>query len=128
MKKLLLAVFGASLLLGSLGVHATPEQDRKQILDHYKNKFPNIKFDDYVNGALSFSDDAFQQYKAIMEFPPYDSEIDKGKKMWETPFKNGKKYADCGNVGKNMAGHFPYFDEKLGKVVTYEMRNTPTTT
>ncbi|MBT9614099.1 MAG: sulfur oxidation c-type cytochrome SoxA [Burkholderiales bacterium] len=121
MKKLLLAVIGASLLLGAMGANATPEQDRKEVLEFYKNKFPNLKFDDYVNGALGFSADALQQYKAIMEFPPYDSEFDKGKKMWETPFKNGKKYADCGNVGKNMAGHYPYFDEKLGKVVTYEM-------
>lgn len=121
MKKLLLAVIGASLLLGALGVSAAPEQDRKEILDLYKNKFPNIKFEDYVNGALNLSPDALSQYKSIMEFPPYDSEVDKGKKMWETPFKNGKKYADCGNVGKNMAGHYPYFDEKLGKVVTYEM-------
>lgn len=121
MKKLLLAVFGASLLFGALNASATPEQDRKEILDLYKSKFPNLKFDDYVNGALAFSPDALQQYKAIMEFPPYDSDLDRGKKMWETPFKNGKKYADCGNVGKNMAGNYPYFDEKLGKVVTYEM-------
>ncbi|MEK6664092.1 MAG: sulfur oxidation c-type cytochrome SoxA [Pseudomonadota bacterium] len=121
MKKILLAVFGASLLFGALNASATPEQDRKEVLEYYKNKFPNLKFDDYVNGALALSQDALDQYKAIMEFPPYDSEVDKAKKMWETPFKNGKKYADCGNVGKNMAGHFPYFDEKLGKVVTYEM-------
>lgn len=122
MKKMLLAVFGASLLFGALNASATPEQDRKEILDLYKNKFPNLKFDDYVNGALSFSEDSLQQYKSIMEFPPYDSQLDQGKKMWETPFKNGKKYADCyPNGGKNIAGHYPYFDEKLGKVVTYEM-------
>lgn len=121
MKKLLLAVFGASLLLGAMGANATPEQDRKELLELYKNKFPNLKFEDYVNGALSFSADALQQYKSIMEFPPYDAEMDKAKKMWETPFKNGKKYADCyPNGGKNIAGHYPYFDEKSGKVVTYE--------
>lgn len=122
MKKLLMAVLGASLFLGAMGVNASPEQDRKEILDLYKNKFPNIKFEDYVNGALNLSSDSLQQYRAIMEFPPYDSEVDRGKKMWETPFKNGKKYADCyPNGGKNMAGHYPYFDERLGKVVTYEM-------
>lgn len=121
MKKLLLAVIGASLLFGALGVNAAPEQDRKAVLDLYKSKFPNIKFDDYVYGALNFSADALDQYKSIMEFPPYDAQVDQGRKLWETPFKNGKKYTDCGNVGKNMAGHYPYFDEKLGKVVTYEM-------
>ena len=122
MKKILLAVFSMSFLFGGLTASATPEQDRKEVLEYYKNKFPNLKFDDYVNGALALNQDALDQYKSIMEFPPYDSQVDKGKKMWETPFKNGKKYADCyPNGGKNMAGNYPYFDEKLGKVVTYEM-------
>lgn len=122
MKKLLTALLGASLLFGAVAANATPEQDRKQLLEYYKNKFPNLKFDDYVHGALNFNPDALAQYFSIMEFPPYDSDFDKGKKMWNTPFKNGKKYADCfPDGGKNMAGHYPYFDEHLGKVVTYEM-------
>lgn len=122
MRKLLTAVLSAALLFGALGANASPEQDRKELLEYYKNKFPNIKFNDYVNGALNFNPDALSQYYSIMEFPPYDSQFDTGKKMWETPFKNGKKYADCfPNGGKNMAGHYPYFDENLGKVVTYEM-------
>lgn len=122
MKKLLLAIFSASVLLGAMGVNATPEQDRKEALRFYKDKFPNIKFDDYVHGALVFSPDAYSQYLSIMEFPPFESILEKGKKMWETPFKNGKKYADCfPGGGKNMAGNYPYFDGQLGKVVTYEM-------
>ena len=122
MRKLLTVFLGTALLLGAIGANATPEQDRKQLLDLYKNKFPNIKFNDYVYGALNLNPDALSQYFSIMEFPPYDSDLDVGKKMWETPFKNGKKYADCfPNGGKNMAGHYPYFDEKLGRVATYEM-------
>lgn len=122
MRKLLAVILGASLTLGAVVAQATPEQDRKGLLELYKSKFPNVKFEDYVNGALMFSSDALEQYKSIMEFPPYDSQLDKGKKMWETPFKNGKTYASCfPNGGKNIAGHYPYFDEKLGKVVTYEM-------
>ena len=122
MRKLLTAFLGAALLFGTLGANASPEQDRKQLLEYYKNKFPNIKFNDYVHGALNFNPDALSQYYSIMEFPPYDSQLDNGKKMWETPFKNGKKYADCfPSGGKNMAGNYPYFDESLGKVVTYEM-------
>ncbi len=122
MIKLLTAFLGAALLLGTLAANASPEQDRKQLLEYYKNKFPGIKFNDYVYGALNYNADALSQYFSIMEFPPYDSELDKGKKMWETPFKNGKKYADCfPNGGKNMAGNYPYFDENIGKVVTYEM-------
>ena len=122
MRKLLTAFLGVSLLLGAAAANASPEQDRKQLLEYYKNKFPNIKFNDYVNGALNLNPDALSQYNSIMEFPPYDSQLDQGKKMWETPFKNGKKYADCfPNGGKKMAGNYPYFDENIGKVVTYEM-------
>jgi sulfur-oxidizing protein SoxA len=122
MRKLLAAILGASLTLGAVVAHATPEQDRKQMLDYFKNKFPNAKFEDYVNGAFIFSPDALAQYNSIMEFPPFITVVETGKKMWETPFKNGKTYASCfPSGGKNIAGLYPYFDEKLGKVVTFEM-------
>lgn len=122
MRKLLAAILGASLTLGAVVAHATPEQDRKEMLEYFKSKFPNVKFEDYVHGAFVFSPDAFAQYESIMEFPPYQTDLDKGQKMWSTPFKNGKTYAGCfPNGAKNIAGHYPYFDEKLGKVVTFEM-------
>lgn len=122
MRKIVLALLSSSLLLGSLTAYATPEQDRKQILDFYKNKFPTVKFEDYVFGALALDQGAMEQYKSIMDFPPFEGVIDTGKKMWETPFKNGQTYASCfPNGGKNVAGNYPYFDDKLSKVVTFEM-------
>lgn len=122
MKKILLALVGAGIALGALTAHATPEQDRKQMIEIYKAKFPKIKFDDYVYGALNFSPDSRSQYDTIMEFPPYTSVLDKGKAMWDKPFKNGKTFASCfPNGGKNVAGHYPQFDNKAGKVVTFEM-------
>jgi len=122
MRKLLTAFLGATLLFGVVGAYATPEQDRKETLEYFQKKFPNVKFDDYVNGAFIFSPDAYAQYNSIMEFPPYQTVLENGKKMWDTPFKNGKTYASCfPNGAKNIAGHYPYFDEKLGKVATFEM-------
>ncbi len=122
MKKTLLALLSAGLLLGAVGAQATPEQDRKELLDYFKAKNPNVKFDDYVNGAFIYSPDALNQYNAIMEFPPFSDVLDKGKKMWDTPFKNGKTYASCfPNGGKNIAGRYPYFDQQLGRVATFEM-------
>ena len=122
MKKMLLAILSAGLMFSAVSVHATPEQDRKEILDYFKAKNPNVKFDDYVNGAFIYSPDAQSQYNAIMEFPPFVDVLDKGKAMWEKPFKNGKTYASCFPDGaKNIAGRYPYFDEKLGRVVTFEM-------
>jgi L-cysteine S-thiosulfotransferase len=121
MKKLILVLAGIGALACSLGVQATPEDDRLKVIEFYKSKFPDIKFEDYVYGALVFSEDAMAQYNSVMEFPPFETVLEKGQKMWTTPFKNGKTYADCmANGGKNIAGNYPYFDEKAGRVVTFE--------
>ena len=117
--KLLTGVAGLGIALGAVSAHASPEKDRQEFIKYYTSKYPNIKIEDYVYGALAFDADSKAQYDAIMEFPPYESEIDKGEKMWKTPFKNGKTYADCmPNGGKMIAGNYPMFDEGKGKVVT----------
>lgn len=41
--------------------------------------------------------------------------------MWEKPFKNGAKFASCFKAGGvNVAGGYPYFDDKTGQVITFE--------
>lgn len=121
MKKALLALIGLGLIGGASGAIASPEQDRQDFINHYTKKFPNINIDDYVYGALAFEADSKAQYDAIMEFPPYEGDLEKARKLLNTPFKNGKKYSDCfPNGGKNVAGNHPYFDDKAGKVVTLE--------
>lgn len=121
MNKLLTGLLGLGVLLGSVDALATPEQDRQAFIKLYTQKYPNIKVDDYIYGALAFDDDSRAQYNSIMEFPPYESVVEQGRKMWETPFKNGKRYADCfPNGGKQIAGTYPQFDEAKGKVVTLQ--------
>jgi sulfur-oxidizing protein SoxA len=121
MKKLMLGLAAASLLLGSGLALATPEQDRQDLIDYYTKKYPNVPIENYVYGALAFDADSMGQYNSIMEFPPFIGDIDKGRKMWETPLKSGKTYADClPSGGKNIAGNYPYFDDKKGKVVTLQ--------
>lgn len=122
MKKLLTALMGAGVLLAASQAGATPEDDRNSLVKFYQSKYPNIPLENYVYGALAFEPDAKAQYDSIMEFPPFETDLDKARKMWETPFKNGKTYADClPNGGKNVAGTYPRFDDKMGKVVTLEM-------
>ena len=121
MNRLLTGLLGLGVLMSSFTALATPEQDRQALIKHYTQKYPNIKIDDYVYGALAFDADSKAQYDSIMEFPPYESVIEAGRKMWETPFKNGKRYADCfPNGGKQIAGNYPMFDEAKGKVVTLQ--------
>jgi len=119
--KLLAGMAGLGIALGAATVHASPEQDQQDLIKYFTTKYPNVKLEDYVYGALAFDPDSKAQYDAIMEFPPFDSQIEEGRKMWETPFKNGKTYADCmPNGGKQIAGNYPMFDEAKGKVVTLE--------
>ncbi|HEX8978517.1 MAG TPA: sulfur oxidation c-type cytochrome SoxA [Parasulfuritortus sp.] len=121
MKKFILALASLGIVFGAIAAHASPESDRMKVVNFLEHKYPDIKFDDYVYGALAFDPDAKSQYDSIMDFPPFLDVIDQGKKMWETPFKNGKTYAECmPNGGKMIAGNYPMYDEKLGKVVTFE--------
>jgi sulfur-oxidizing protein SoxA len=121
MKKLILALAGIGVMMGAAAANAGPEEDRLKLVKHYQERYPDVKVENYIFGALAFDPDAKSQYDSIMEFPPYVGEIEKGEKMFKTPFKNGKTYADClPNGGKMIAGNYPMFDEKKGKVVTFE--------
>lgn len=122
MKKQILVMSCLGWLAVAANAHAAPEDDRLRVVNAVQKKFPDIKKADYVYGALAFSADAKSQYDAVMEFPPYEAEIEKGAKLWATPFKNGKRYADCfPRGGKNVAGNYPQFDAATKNVVTFEM-------
>ncbi len=122
--RFVIAVFVTLSLLASASLFALsdPEQDRLAFIDLYKKKFPDKPLEDYVLGALMLSNDAKEQYDSIMELPPFISVIEQGKAMWTKPFANGKNFGDCfPNDGRMVAGDYPKFDAKLGRVVTFEM-------
>jgi sulfur-oxidizing protein SoxA len=69
-----------------------------------------------------FRPDARKQFESIMEFPPFLSTIDRGKQMWDRPFANGKRLADCfEDGGRGAAAKFPRYDAARGQVVTFEL-------
>jgi len=70
MKKLLVALMGLGVLMGAAVANAGPEEDRTKMVNLFKSKYPDVKQDDYVHGALAFDPDSMAQYKSIMEFPP----------------------------------------------------------
>ncbi len=99
-----------------------PETIRQQTIQQLRVLYPNISLDAYQYGAFAFNSDAKAQYDNIMEFPPFENQLQIGKNLWEAPFQNGKTYAHCfPHQGKNIAGNYPYFDEKKQKVITFEM-------
>ena len=118
--KLTLAALMLAACTGS--VLASPEQDRTALLVFFGERFVDVPLQEYVHGSMMLSDDARMQYDSIMDFPPFQDDIDRGQVIWETPFGNGKTFASCfENGGHNVAGYYPYYDEQTSRVVTFEM-------
>ena len=124
MKKILLLLAALGVAAGTTGAVADPASDLKQFRDFFNKKFPTVKFDEYSNGlyALPGLDEYREQWMLFNEFPPYELGLSLGKKMWDTPFKNGQTFASCfKNGGKNIAQAYPYWDEATQKIRTAEM-------
>lgn len=107
----------------------TPEATLKAIQAHYSKEIPGVKGEDFVNGSLNFSKGS-RDYNEFMTrrmgddfdpLPGYPETLSAGKKIWETPFANGKKFAECfPNGGKGAATPYPNVDQASGKVNTFE--------
>src|SRR5216683_5391460 len=99
-----------------------PVADAKAFQKFFKDKFPKLTPEDFVNGPYSMNEDLHRQWVEKEQFPPYEFSVEMGKEMFSKPFKNGKSYADCfPNKGIGIRQNYPYFDDKEGKVVTLEL-------
>jgi sulfur-oxidizing protein SoxA len=106
-------------MIVSGSVLAGPDEDLKAFQDYFQQKFPELTLEDLSNGMYNFDADKRAQWEAIMEFPPYEIAIEEGKQLYETPFQNGKTYADClENGGIGIAHTYPRFDPASGTVKT----------
>lgn len=112
----------------SIGLHqmvvADPADDLIQFRTYFAKKFPTVPFEDYARGfiALPGMDEYRTQWEAVDEIPPYEITVSEGMKLWERPFPNGKTFRSCfKNGGRNIAQHYPYWDESSQKVRTAEM-------
>ena len=102
--------------------HADPEADRLALVNYYQQRFPNVELQEYANGLYAFDEVAREQWIEMEDFPPYEIGMEEGEEYFNTPFANGKGYADCfENGGIGIRQNFPYFDATLGEVVTLEL-------
>ncbi len=122
MKKIAATVAALAVLCGMpLAAQATPESDLKSFREYFMKQFPGVPLKEFGNGVYAIDADARASWQAIEEFPPYEDELDRGKKLFDTPFANGKTYASCfPNGGKGIRQNYPYFDAKTGQVKTLE--------
>jgi sulfur-oxidizing protein SoxA len=122
MKRLL----AATLVMGLCSAFAaqvlsSPEEDLKTFRTHYEKRFPQTPFNDFINGVYSIDPVSREEWEVIEEFPPYELGLDNGKKLFNTPFANGKTYASCfEDGGEGIANRYPFFDKASGKVITLE--------
>ncbi|MET0677692.1 MAG: sulfur oxidation c-type cytochrome SoxA, partial [Bradyrhizobium sp.] len=112
----------AGILPAGAADKVDPVADAKAFQKFFTEKFPKVKYDDFVNGPYSMNEDLYRQWQDKEQFPPYEFALDLGKEMFARPFKNGKSYADCfENGGIGVRQNYPMFDAKEGKVITLEL-------
>ena len=124
--RLLLVFCSLYSLFGATQLWAAPqdeaEADRKALVAYFKTRFPEVAFADHKNGIYAFNEDARQQAEEINIFPPYEFELEKGEKLFNKAFANGKTYADCIKEGVlRERSEYPYFDTERNMVVTLEL-------
>jgi sulfur-oxidizing protein SoxA len=121
MKKLATALSALLIVTTPLAAQATPDDDLKAFRSYFTQKFPDTPVDDFVNGVYSIDAASREQWEAFEEFPSYEIAIEDGEEKFNTPFANGKSYADCfPNYKDGIKQNYPYFDKDSGKVVTLE--------
>ncbi len=111
-----------SIFAVTQGISATPEDDRLALRALYEKRFPEVAVEDYINGVYAIDPASREQWLAVEEFPPYEFALDEGEALFNTPFANGKRYADCfANGGLEIRQNYPYFDTATGQVKTLEL-------
>jgi L-cysteine S-thiosulfotransferase len=121
MMRLCFALCALLVLAPAHAGNLDPEAERKRLIQIFAERFPGVPLEDYVYGAMIANRDAREQYEQIMEFPPFVGDIEAGRRIWEKPFRNGRRFTDCfPDGGRNIAGHYPYYDTSERRVVTFE--------
>jgi sulfur-oxidizing protein SoxA len=120
MKRHFVAVAATLLVVG--GATASPEDDRAAFQQYFEKRFPHVEQESYVNGIYALDKASYDQWVQIEEFPPYELALEEGETLFNTPFANGKTYADCfPNGGIGIRQNYPMFDAERGEVVTLEL-------
>jgi sulfur-oxidizing protein SoxA len=120
--KVILVALGAALVVPQALAGSSPEEDRKEVVEYFKQRFPDVPFKEFVNGQYALDDDRRSQWESLQDFPPYEFAVADGKEMFETAFANGKTYASCfENGGIGVRQNYPYFDTEKKEVITLEL-------
>ena len=114
MRTILTTVLAAGFACASLAANASPEDDIKAFQGYFKERFPTVSLEAYNDGVNSLPQYAERRenWLLLMEFPPYEEHVDKGREEWATPFANGKTFADCAKEWPAATAYPVYVPEK----------------
>ena len=121
MKKTIALITAMGLTCGGAVALASPQEDQETWQNYFQKRFPEVPKEDFVNGVYAIDPVGRENWEAIEEFPPYEAAIEDGEGMWNTPFANGKGYADCFPDGPGVAGKYPYWDKERSMVITMSL-------
>ncbi len=98
---------------------ADPALDQAAFQKYFQDKFPTVSLQNFANGVYAIDPVSRTKWEEIEQFPPYNTAIDEGKRLYNEPFKNGQQYADClPNGGLTISQHYPKYDDEQNRVVT----------
>ena len=105
-------VVSATMIIATPAVAMTEADvmaDIKSFQGYFKKKFPGVALADYADGvnALPAYSERRANWELLMEFPPFDPEMEKARKEWSKPFANGKGFGDCDLAAANT---YPVYD------------------
>ena len=125
MKKFLIVAAAAGIIGGApMLAQASPHDDLVAFRAFFHKRFPTVKFADYKDGIYAVPAGQVRRsaWEDFISFaPPYEDAVAIGKKLYNTPFANGKTYASCfPNGGLGIKQNYPYFDASTGQIVTFE--------
>ena len=113
-----LTTVGLACVLSVPAFASTPEEDKATFQRYFQERFPTVERQDFGNGMYAIDAVARENWEAIEEFPPYEPALSSGEAMWNTPFANGKTYADCFPNGPALVAEYPRWDRERSMVVT----------
>ncbi len=96
----------------------TPGEDVATYREYFQQRFPAVSLQQYADGVYAIDAISRENWEAIEEFPPYEPMVEAGKILWETPFANGKTYADCFGNNPAQRKHYPHWDAVSQQVIT----------
>ena len=104
------------------GVAPEVQKDIEEFQSYFMKRFPGGPLEAYNDGVNALPQYAERRanWEILMEFPPYEADMDTARELWAKPFKNGKTFADCFQ-NKPPATKYPYYDEARKEIRTIEL-------